>query len=414
MRRAVVWSVAGALAVVCGGVLGARSLRVDLGVPPAVVNAGTSPTRAAAFSERTQRDTQIIVWNRALAADPVSALALGQLAALHLQRAREGGAWDDYLQAEVLARRSLALRTHRNAPTAVTLTQALLAQHRFTEAYAVAEALVAAHAEPPEYRALLGEVAMELGRDSVAAAAFSYVWSARRNLSVAPRLARWLEITNQLPKARAVIRAARDEAVARRDVAREAKAWFQMRVGDIERRAGNHRAAAQAYRAGLVIEPADPRLMAAMARLADELQRPDDVITWAEQALAVQLEPGTLGLLATAYAARGDTAKATEYEQVLEVIAEGQPGPYHRAWGLFLLDRGRRIDEVMAGALQDLASRQDVYGYDLAAWALFQAGRIGEARTMMAKATRFGTRDPQLRAHAAAIAAAHPRIALVR
>ena len=38
----------------------------------------------------------------ALAADPTSALVTGQLAALHLQRAREGGGWDDYLTAEAL------------------------------------------------------------------------------------------------------------------------------------------------------------------------------------------------------------------------------------------------------------------------------------------------------------------------
>ena len=62
------------------------------------------------FSERSDRDVQIRVWKQALDADPVSAIALGQLAALHQQRGREGGTYDDYLQAETYARRSLALR----------------------------------------------------------------------------------------------------------------------------------------------------------------------------------------------------------------------------------------------------------------------------------------------------------------
>lgn len=400
--------------MVGGGVVVVGSTRVDLSVPPAVEAAAASPTRTTAFSERAQRDTQIAVWNIALTADPVSAMAMGQLAALHLQRAREGGTFNDYLQAEALARRSLDTRVKRNAATAVTLTQALLAQHRFTEALTVTEALVAWEPEQPEYRALLGEVAMEVGRDSVAEAAFTYVWSARRNLSVAPRLVRWLEITNHVQKARSVIRAARDEAVARRDVAKESKAWFQMRLGDIEWRAGNLRAAADAYRAGLAIEPGDPRLMAAMARLADALDRPDDVIAWSERAMAVQLEPGTLALLARTYASRRDTAKASEYEQALEVVSKAQSGAYHRVWSLYSLDHGGEIDTVVARALDELQSRQDVYGYDLAAWALFRAGRLGEARTMMAKALRFNTPDPQLAAHAAAIAAAPATVAMGR
>ena len=53
----------------------------------------TSSAALDGFSERGQRDEQIRVWRQALAADTGSALVLGQLAALHLQRAREGGGW---------------------------------------------------------------------------------------------------------------------------------------------------------------------------------------------------------------------------------------------------------------------------------------------------------------------------------
>ena len=50
---------------------------------------------------------------------------------------------------QVLARRSLATRTRHNAATAVTLTNTLLAQHRFTEAKDVARTLVAWKPEQP-------------------------------------------------------------------------------------------------------------------------------------------------------------------------------------------------------------------------------------------------------------------------
>ena len=71
---------------------------------------------ATGFKERDLRDVQIRVWQQALAADSGSAVAMANLAALHNQRAREGGSWDDYLKAEQYARHSLAIRTNRNGP----------------------------------------------------------------------------------------------------------------------------------------------------------------------------------------------------------------------------------------------------------------------------------------------------------
>ncbi len=404
-RRTMRWLALAAIGVSSAVILVVQHRRVNLAMPQDLVIAATSSTRTPGFSERDERDTQIAVWNQALAADAKSALAMGHLAALHLQRAREGGTWDDYLQAESLARRSLQTRVKRNARTAVTLTQALLAQHRFVEALTVARELVSWEPDPVEYRALLGEVAMEVGDDSTAAAMFDYVWSARRNLSVAPRLARWLELTNQVEKARRVMTDARNTAIARRDVPKETKAWFHLRVGDIELRAGRAQAAAQAFRAGLAIEPQDPRLLAAMARVADHQRDLDAVIAWGERAIGIQMEPATLGLLASAYAARGDRAKANEYGEALALVAASQPGPFHRAWSLYLLDRGEQVERILERSQEELQVRKDVYGYDLAAWAMFRAGRPREARVLMARAMRFNTPDPLLATHARMIMA---------
>lgn len=417
--RLMMWPVA--IGVTVAGLCGVayqQAMRVDLDVPSpdgAAVTSSAFASRdvqrdvtreAQRESERAQRDVQIRVWNQALAADSVSALAMGQLAALHLQRAREGGEFDEYLKAESLARRSLTARTRRNAATAVTLTNALLAQHRFTEAMDVAQTLVRWEPEQPAYRALLGEVAMELGDDSTAAAMFNSVWTARAGLSIAPRVARWLELTNHVEKARRVLNAARTEALARRDLSTETKAWFHLRVGDLELRAGRAREAASAYRAGLALDDQDPRLLAAMARLAAQQEKPEAVVAWAERAIAVRMDPATLGLLSRAHRQLGDSAKASEYAQTLAVVAAAQPGPYDRAWGLFLLDEQEQVSTVLEKARAELQTRRDVYGYDLTAWALYRAGHYSEARAMMAQAMRLNTPDPLLQHHAAMIAAA--------
>lgn len=410
-RTAFVLTLAGV--VLACGVLWQRQLAA-YNFDHAIVDAPAQRTEGAntiGFSELAVRDEQIRVWNIARQADTGSALVLGQLAAYHMQRAREGGGWADYLEAESLARHSLAGRLHRNGASAVTLVNALLAQHRFTEAYDVAHDLVQREHDVPEYRALLGEVAMELGHDTMADSMFRSVWTERRHLSLAPRIARWLELTNHVREARVLLTYARDDAASRRNIASETKAWFHMRLGDLELRAGNVRRAEQSYRDGLAAEPGDPRLYAAMARLAVAKNNPQAAIAWGERALGLQLDPAALGLIGDAYARLGDRAKAKEYFQTLEVAVAGQPGPYHRMWSLYLLDHGLRVDSVLARAAGELTTRRDVYGYDLMAWALYKSGRVSDAHKMMQRALRFGTPDPQLQAHAAAIAAAVAAVA---
>jgi len=357
----------------------------------------------AGFSELALRDVQIKVWHQALDADPTSALVLGQLAALHAQRAREGGTFEDYVTAEKFARQSLGKRTNRNASTAVTLVSVLLAQHRFTDAREIAADLVKREGDIPEYRATLGEVSMELGDYAVADSMFRSVWEQRSTLSIAPRLARWLEISNHVSEARKLLIESRNDAVSRRDMAKETQAWFDMRVGDLELRNGHDRAAEAAFEAGLKIEGNDPRLLAAMARLADSRGKYRDVIMWGERAIGLQLDPATLGLVGDAYAKLGDRAKSDEYFQTLQVAVSMQPGAYHRAWSLYLLDHGLRVDEVLQKAEAELRDRKDVYGYDIVAWALEKSGRHTEAKAAMVQALRLATPDPLLRRHAAII-----------
>ncbi|MBC7563020.1 MAG: hypothetical protein H7305_08895 [Gemmatimonadaceae bacterium] len=388
---------AAALVLALGGLAFTRATRASAVAAPAAA------AHRGGYTDRAERDVQIAVWNTALVADPASALVLGQLAALHLQRGREGGTFDEYVEAERLARRSLARRTNRNSGTAATLISALLAQHRFTDARMVAVDLVAREPDVPEYRAALAEVAMELGDDVAADTLFRSVWASRGTLTIAARLARWLEINDHVPEARTLLMSAQADAMQRRDVAMETKAWFALRVGDLELRRGHLRAAEAAYTKGLVLEPDDPRLFAAMARLARERQRYDDVIRWGERAIGMQLDPATLGMVGDAYAMQGNAEKADEYFRTLEVAVSMQPGAYHRAWSLYLLDHGLRVNEVLRRAQDELRVRKDVYGYDVVAWALLKAGRGDEARAAMRAALRLKTPDPLLLRHARAM-----------
>ena len=362
--------------------------------------------------ELAQRDTQIAVWRMALAQDPGSAIVLGQLAGLHLQRSREGGGWRDILDAERLARRSFASRSRNNGAAAATLTAALVAQHRFTAADSFARLLVERAPEVPEYHAILGEIAMERGDDAVADAEFSSLRQWRSKPSIAPRLAAWHERRGEIAEARRLLTEVRDSAASRFDASVEVQAWYDLRLGEFERRASRPHRAAQAFVAGLALRPDDSRLLAAMTRLAAGEQDAPGVVTWGERALIAGLDPEVLLLLANAYETTGDTTAARRSRLAFDVATAATAGaPFHRAWSLLLLDRGERVAEELARAKAALRDRRDIYAYDLYAWALHKAGRDEEAAAALARARRLGTKDPLLQAHAEAIDAARAEAA---
>lgn len=359
------------------------------------------------------RDVQIAVWNKALAMDTAGALVLVNLAALHMQRARESGEYADYGRAEALARKSIASRTQRNGPAFVTLASALLAQHDFGHARAVAQDVAALYPDVPEYRALLGETQLELGDYADAAQSFSALSAYRSHLSIAPRLARWAEIRGQTDRARKILAAALASARERWDLPPEQLAWFHLRLADLEARSGRPRAARRILREGLDAAPDDYRLLGAMARLEAGAGNTDEAIDYGERSIAQRLDPATLAVLSAIYESRGDSAKSNEYMGALEATAANQPGPFHRALSLFLLDRDTRIPEVLAKAEEEIRTRKDIYGYDLLAWALYKSRRYADARAASRMALRMSTEDAQIYYHAGMIerAAGNPAAA---
>jgi tetratricopeptide (TPR) repeat protein len=355
------------------------------------------------LSEAAVLDSDIVFYSARVARDPEGALDRARLGALYLQRARQTGSPEDLARAEQVARESFGIRTRKNNMALQVLTFSLLGQHRFAEALQDAETLVADDSASVSNRSMLGEIQMELGHYEDAAATFRRLDSWGYTLTVAPRLARWKELTGRPDSARAILLRARDDAMRQPSLPLEQKAWFALRLGDLAFRSGHARAALGHYQEGLKISPDDYRLLAAMTHLEVSRGRWQSAIRYGERAISLVLDPATLGWLGDAYGAQGDSAQATEYYHTLERVVLGQPGAYHRAWSLFLLDHDRQVSEVLAKVQEELIQRQDIYGYDLLAWALYKNGRYPEAQSAMRHALRLGTLDAQIFFHAGMI-----------
>lgn len=354
------------------------------------------------------RSADIAFFEARVERDTLSAADMAQLAALYLQRSRETGDREDVRRSEQLARRSLALRSDRNSRAWLVLTSSLLAQHRFAESRSAAESLVVWDSTPG-HMALLGEIELEMGRYTAARRIFDSLRSARRNLAVAPRLARWQEIVGRPEEAHALLVDAATEADRRTDLPREQVAWFHLRVADIALRFGRLREARAAIARGLAVEPNDFRLLAAMARWHAVREQWRAAVSWGLRAAAAGGDMQTLDLVGDAFAALGNHAEARRYLDRADSLGVHYPEPFNRQWTLFRLDHSHRVNETRELLEQEILERQDVYGWDQLAWARYRTGDMAGARLAIGQALSMGTRDAVILYHAGVIAEASGR-----
>jgi len=375
----------------------------------AAVSLAVRPDRPSAppgMSELAGRNTDIAFFEARVRHDPRGAADRAFLAGLYLQRARETGAYADFVRAESTARAALAIRPDRNTRALLALASSLLGQHRFAEARTWAECLVAATPEGIGARALLGEIQLELGDYDAAGRTFGSLSAEASNLAVAPRLARWAELRGRPDEAHALLVGARSEALRRVDLPREQVSWFQLRVADLALRFGRLVEADRALTAGLRAEPGDYRLLAAKTRSLALRGRWRAALRWGARAEAAGADIATLALIGDVWGARGDSVRARSYWDEAEQAAFDKPEPYNRQWTLFRLDHGIALDSTRAILEREITGRRDVYGWDQLAWARHLTGDRYGARAAMREALRMGTQDAMLQYHAGLIALA--------
>ncbi len=383
----------------------AVALLLGAGIPVVRALGRSEAPVVPAASRAAVRDQDIAFYEARVAHDRYGARDRAVLGALYLARARAQGGETDYRRAESLARESFHTRGKRNADALSILIGSLMAQHRFLDAWEVARELVTLDPAPVS-RATLGEIALELGRYRIADSLFLGLSVVHTSPAVAPRYARWLELHGRSGEARDLLEQTRASLLGGFRLPPEQLSWFDLRIGDLAFRNGRGDLAEQSYRRGLALVPDDPRLLTALAQLRGAEGHWEEAIPLGEQALTSLVDPAILGLLSRASFALGDSAQAAEYARATEIAVSHQPGAFHRGWALFLLDQGRQVPLIRDRALSDLRTRKDVYGYDLAAWALYHSGQPREAMILADSALQLGTRDATLHLHAARIAAA--------
>jgi tetratricopeptide (TPR) repeat protein len=195
-----------------------------------------------------------------------------------------------------------------------------------------------------------------------------------------------------------------------RSRAGESTAWYEAQVAALYFNSGRHDDAEHWYAAALATFP-DYRI--ALAGLGDVSAANGDVdlaISYYERAVARVPEPAFLTTLGDLHARAGNAEAAQDQYDTLAVVARlaaSNGSLYNRELVIFYADHGIQTAEAARLALNELAVRKDIYGYDTAAWALYADGRPREAEPLIEQALRLGTQDARLFYHAGMIARAN-------
>jgi tetratricopeptide (TPR) repeat protein len=186
----------------------------------------------------------------------------------------------------------------------------------------------------------------------------------------------------------------------------EPAAWTRIQLGNLYFNSGRIEAAAALYEDALREFDGYSPALAPLGRVAAAQGRYNEAIDHYERAVEITPQPAMLAALGDLYARTGDLARAEIQYATVELIAQlskVNQEVYNRELALFYADHDRNLDEALELATRELTVRQDIYGHDALAWALYRKGRLDEAAESIAAAMKLGTQDPNLYFHAGMI-----------
>jgi tetratricopeptide (TPR) repeat protein len=186
----------------------------------------------------------------------------------------------------------------------------------------------------------------------------------------------------------------------------ESAAWATVQLGDLYFNSGRINEAAEHYQAALRSFPGYHVALAALGKARAAQGGYVEAIQLYQRAIGIVPQPVTLSALGDLYAKAGQKEQAQLQYDTVELIARLaaiNQQIYNRELALFYADHNLKPAEALALAAGELEVRQDIYGYDALAWALYKNDRPREAAAAMASAMKLGTQNPNLYYHAGMI-----------
>jgi tetratricopeptide (TPR) repeat protein len=283
------------------------------------------------------------------------------------------------------------------------LAAVLLSQHKFGEAVAQANRLIARDPRDAWNYGALGDGYLELGDYDRAFEAFDRMGTLQPGPPAYARVAYALELKGDLAGAQQYMQRAADGTTPNDS---ESQAWHFVQLGSLLLQQGHLADATREFERALATFPAHPMATDGLARVrvaAGDLAGARQLY---QEQLARTPTSDLAAVVGDLSAALGDSPMASRYHQMAEQIERGswangsrQPQVLARQ----LAERNRDPDTAVTLAEEAARRQRDIFTMDTLAWAYHKAGRTQDALKASAEALRTGTRDARLLYHAAEI-----------
>jgi len=358
---------------------------------------------ACLMAAETPAERRVTSARRAIEKDPGRHELYNELALALARRAREVSDPRLYEEAEKVLATSFRLSPDNYEGLKVR-AWTLLGRHRFAEALELAEKLNRRMPDDVLVYGLLVDAHNELGNYEAAEKAAQWMLNLRPgNVPGLTRAAYLRELWGDLDGAREFML----QAYQRTDPnEKEDRAWILTQAAHLEWTAGVTMAAEGLLERALALFPGYHYALATLAKVRESQGRHAEAAELLEQRYRAAPHPENLYDLAAALERAGKKPQAAaawkRFEK--EALAESEKEDNaNRELVFYYADHAGRAREALRIARLEMARRKDIHTLDAYAWALYRSGKRDEAAAAMARALATGTRDPQIRAHAAAI-----------
>ncbi|MFN2454502.1 MAG: tetratricopeptide repeat protein [Pyrinomonadaceae bacterium] len=392
------------LLIITGIVLGGLAVIVGIrALLPRAPRPEESPRQkpAALNSQATVSDRQIQKAQALIEQKPSDPQGYNLLCAAYMKKARETGDFGYNARAEAALKRSLELSPPAENYDGVRMQAALLlVYHRFNEALEAARRAQAIRPQDPLNYGAMTDALVELGDYTEAFQAAQTMMDLRPNSSSYSRVSYLRELQGDTAGAIEAMRAAAESAGDP-----ETAAWCRVHLGDLLLNDGKIAAAEHELDNALYTFPDYHAAFAAKARARLAAGETIAAVEFYKRAEARVPLPETAIALGDLYAKLGQAQEAKKQYDLLELIERTSAayGTYSRQLALFYADHDMKLDDALAIAQRERATRSDIFTCDALAWCLYKKGQFAEAKTAIDEALRLGTRDARINYHAGMI-----------
>jgi tetratricopeptide (TPR) repeat protein len=369
-------------------------------------NDGASPapalgTQGAPSTSRQDLDSTIKTMSARLASSPGDGRSAVTLADALLRQARVTGHAGLAVRAEAALTAVLA-HDPEHYESRRMLATVYLSQHRFRDAVREAQRCQQTRPNDAWTFGVMGDAHLELGDYADAFAAFDRMAALRPDSASYARASYARELQGDLDGALRLMTMAA-EATSPQDP--ESLAWHYAQIGHLYLELNRVDDARRAFEHANFIFPDHPFASDGLARVEDAVGRTSAALALITKRLAKSPSPADAAFAGELLERLGRRGEAERQYQLAEAgwrVDAPEPAKLAR----FLADHQRHLDEALRLAEQASADRHDIFTEDALAWAYFRNGRVADARLAIARALRTGSRDREIRRHAAAIQAA--------